>query len=79
MVATAIIMVMLSSHPAFVMAQEKAEEDAAETDSGELMPHTMKATTKVAVLKKVILSRAKALRWSSTPMPGTKPGCMSWG
>lgn len=50
-------MVMLSSHPAFVMAQEKAVEDAAETDSGELIPHTMKATMKVAVLKKVILSR----------------------
>lgn len=55
-------MVMLSSHPALVMAQEKAVEEAAETDSGEVMPQMMKATTKVAVLKKVILSRVKALR-----------------
>lgn len=60
-------------------AQEKAAEEAAETDSGEVMPQMMKATTNVAVLKKVTLSSVKALRWSSTPIPGTKPGCMLWG
>ena len=75
----AIIMVMLSSQPVLVIAHENALDDAAETDSGDKMPQMMKLTTAIAVTENKALSSPNVLRWFSTPMPGTRPGCMSWG
>ena len=75
MVNTAAIMVKLSSQPALVIAQP----NAAETEEGEAIPQAMNATMMTAVVKKRTLSSPKRLRWSSTEMPGTSPGCRSWG
>ena len=70
------IMVMFSSQPALVMAQPKAADAVCATWSGNITPQAMKPTTSTVVTQKMILSRPKVLRWSSTPMPGTRPGCM---
>ena len=68
-----------SSHPVVVMAHENAAEDAAPTEAGELMPHTTKARTRTAVTPNTTGSTPKRCRFSSTPMPGTRPGWVPWG
>ena len=70
---------MLSSHPALTMAQSKAVAEAFDTDPGARTPQAMKDTTATAVTVKTIRSSPKRLRWSSTSMPRTRPGCRSWG
>lgn len=72
-------MEMFSSQPALVIAQPKAAEDAADTEPGLEMPQMINPTMSTAVTPKMTLSKPKRLRCSSTPMPGTNPGCISWG